>query len=51
MKNVKFVVCAVGRFIEAADRGHAEYLYGMYDRASIERWDVRKGTGKTIKMK
>ena len=53
MKNVKFVVVPLGteeiRFIEAIDRRHAEDLYQANFPARLEKWDVEKGTARTLK--
>lgn len=51
MRRYYWVVVTERQNIEAIDRGHAEYLYGRYDHARLERWDVQLGTARTIKEK
>lgn len=51
MKRYYWVVVTENQNIDAGTREHAEYLYGLYDHATIERWDVQLGTARAIKTK
>jgi hypothetical protein len=47
----KYIVATNRRIMEAQDMMHARFLYGRYEHATIELWDLEKGTTRTLKNK